>query len=88
MRIVPLSIRQAEKFLRKHGRHYKTPATPVCAIGVKDTELHGAAVLGCHPNGSAELSHIYCDGSSQGYTLLYGAAWRVLKAMGYTTTAL
>jgi hypothetical protein len=86
MHIVPLSIKEAETFLRKHGRHYKTSATPVCAIGVKNAVLHGAAIFGCHKNGDAELSHIYCDGVSTGYTLLYGASWRVLKAMGYTKT--
>ena len=88
MRIIPLSIKQAESFLRKHGRHYKTPAAPVCAIGLEDSGLHGAAILGSHKNGDAELSHIYCDGISQGYTLLYGSAWRTLKAMGYTKTVL
>lgn len=89
MRIVPLTLKQAEKFLRAHGRHYKTAAHPLCALGVKeDTTLHGAAILGYHKNGDAELTHIYCDGSSQGYSLLYGACWRVLKAMGYMRTVL
>lgn len=88
MRIVPLTIKQAAKFLLSHGRHYKTAASPICAVGVKDTTLHGAAIMGYHKNGDAELSHIYCDGTSQGYSLLYGACWRVLKAMGYRRTIL
>ena len=92
MRIIPLTITQAEAFLKTHKRHYKTPARPICAIGVGDDhfvpKIHGAAILGCHKNGDAELSHIYCDGISQGYTLLYGSAWRTLKAMGYTRTVL
>lgn len=89
MRIVPLTIKQAEKFLRSHSRHYKTAASPICAIGVKDESgLHGAAILGYHTNGDAELTHIYCDGASQGYSLLYGACWRVLKALGYERAVL
>ncbi len=57
---------------------------PICAIGVEDESgLHGAAILGRRGNEVAELAHIYVDGISQGYTLLYGACWRALKALGY-----
>ena len=83
MRIVPLSMKEAEEFLGKHERHYKTPAEPICAIGVgDDSGLHGAAVLG-RSGDDGDLSHIYCDGASQAYSLLYGACWRALKALGY-----
>ena len=89
MEIVPLSLKEAEEFLKNHERHYKAPVEAICAIGVKDeTGLHGAAVLGRHENGDAELAHIYVDGVSQGYSLLYGACWRALKAMGYKRTVL
>jgi hypothetical protein len=88
VKIIPLTLKRADAFLAKHGRHYKTPASPICAIGVGDSELHGAAILGYRPNGDAELSHIYCDGSSQAYSLLYGACWRALKALGYVKAVL
>ncbi len=102
MQIIPLSLKEAEAFLAQHGRHYKTPAEPICAIGVADVDekqfpeaqpadyihLHGAAILGRREDGDAELAHIYVDGISQGYSLLYGACWRALKALGYTKTAL
>lgn len=89
MRIVPLSMKDAEEFLANHGRHYKSPAEPICAIGVGDQEgLHGAAVLGRNASGDGELSHIYVDGISQGYSLLYGACWRALKALGYEKAVL
>jgi hypothetical protein len=45
--------------------------------------LHGAAILGRREDGDAELAHIYVDGTFQGYSLLYGACWRALKALGY-----
>ena len=83
MRIVPLSMKEAEEFLGKHERHYKTPAEPICAIGVgDDSGLHGAAVLG-RSGDDGDLAHIYVDGASQGYSLLYGAVWRAFKALGY-----
>jgi hypothetical protein len=39
--------------------------------------------LGRRADGDGELAHIYVDGVSQGYSLLYGACWRALKALGY-----
>ena len=88
MRIVPLTVSEAEAFLKDHERHYKAPVEPVCAIGVSDESgIHGAAILG--KNGEdAELAHIYCDGASQAYSLLYGACWRALKALGYVKAVL
>lgn len=84
MRVVSISVKDARAFLAKHERHYKAPVEPVCAIGVGDKDgLHGAAILGRRKDGDAELAHIYVDGASQGYSLLYGACWRALKALGY-----
>ena len=82
MRIVALSVKEAEEFLKDHGRHYTMPAEPICAIGVMDEKLHGAAILG-RKDGDGALAHIYVDGAWQGYTLLYGACWRTLKSMGF-----
>ena len=89
MRIVAVSLKIAEDFLSKHERHYKSPVEAICAIGVGDEEgLHGAAILGRIDDQTAELAHIYCDGASQGYSLLYGACWRALKALGYVKCVL
>jgi hypothetical protein len=89
MRTIDLSLKDAEEFLSKHERHYKAPIEAICAIGVADeTGLHGAAILGRRENGLGELAHIYVDGISQGYSLLYGACWRALKALGYEKTVL
>ena len=84
METVAISVKQAEEFLAAHERHYKAPVEAICAIGVSDADgLHGAAILGRRDDGEAELAHVYCDGVSQGYSLLYGACWRALKALGY-----
>ena len=89
MKIVPLTVKQAKDFLAKFDRHYKAPVEPICAIGVGDESgLHGAAVLGRRDEKTGELAHIYCDGTSQGYSLLYGSCWRALKALGYESAIL
>ena len=79
-----MTLAEAEKFLRDHERHYKTPAEPICAIGLyQDGEIHGAAILGRTVDGRGKLAHIYVDGAWQGYSLLYGACWRAYQALGY-----
>ena len=84
MKIVPLPLKEAHTFLEPFARHYKSSAQELCAIGLMtdDGRLHGAAILGVKDS-EAQLSHIYCDGVSAGYTMLYGAAWRAFKALGY-----
>jgi len=88
MHVCSLSVQEAEEFLSKHGRHYVEPAEKLCAIGVSDGEIHGAAILGRLDSETACLAHIYVDGASQGYSLLYGACWRALKALGYKKAVL
>lgn len=86
---VDISLAEAEEFLAKHGRHYKAPVEPICAIAVRDgSGIHGAAILGRREAGTGELAHIYVDGVSQGYSVLYGACWRALKALGYKKAVL
>ncbi|HEU4344803.1 MAG TPA: XF1762 family protein [Candidatus Binatia bacterium] len=89
MRVVDISLKDAEAFLAKHERHYKSPAEPICAIAVADSGgIHGAAILGRRSESVGELAHIYVDGASMGYSLLYGACWRALKALGYEKAVL
>lgn len=89
MRIIAISVKDAEAFLARFDRHYKTPAEPICAVGVgDDTGLHGAAIMGRNDAGEGELAHIYADGASQCYTLLYGAVFRTMKALGYRVMVL
>lgn len=89
MRVADISVKDAEAFLAKHDRHYKAPVEPICAIAVSDDDgIHGAAILGRREPGLGELGHIYVDGTSQGYSLLYGAVWRAFKALGYEKAVL
>lgn len=84
MKTTALTVAEAEAFLKDHGRHYKSDATPICAIGLSEEgKLHGAAILGRTTEGKGQLAHIYVDGVWQGYSLLYGACWRAYAALGY-----
>ena len=89
METTALSVKDAESFLKAHERHYKEPIEAICAIGLSENGiLHGAALLGRMDNETAQLAHVYCDGAWQGYSLLYGASWRALKALGYKNVIL
>jgi hypothetical protein len=81
---VALTVAEAEAFLKAHARHYTMPAEPIAAIGLAEgSTLHGAAILGRLDGECAALAHIYVDGAWGGYSHLYGACWRALKALGY-----
>ena len=89
METISLTIAEAEAFLADHERHYTAPAEKVAAIGLSENGvIHGAVILGRTPDGEACLAHVYCDGAWHGYSLLYGASWRALKALGYKKTLL
>ena len=84
MENVALSLKDAEFFLKEHGRHYSFNVEPFCAIGIRDEEgLHGVALIGCLDSENAQIAHIYVDGSFQGYSILYGCCVRAVMALGY-----
>ena len=84
MENISLSLKDAESFLKDHERHYIFPVEPFCAIGLHDeTGLHGVAIIGALDSESAQIAHIYVDGSYQGYSILYGCCVRALMALGY-----
>ena len=84
MENISLSLKDAESFLKDHGRHYVFPVEPLFAIGLADDEgTHGVAVIGSVDSESAQIAHIYVDGSFHGYSLLYGCCVRAVMALGY-----
>jgi hypothetical protein len=89
--IVPVSFRGAAEFVADHHRHHKPPRGMKFAIGVADgDELVGVAMVG------RPVARHYDDGFTlevnrtavaddvrNANSLLYGAAWRAAKALGY-----
>lgn len=78
--IEAISNEQAREFFEKHSA-YRAAFT--AAIAASDSEgIHGVIAL-VFDGEEFKLGHIHTDGNAQVGSLLYGAAWRAAKALGY-----
>jgi hypothetical protein len=89
--VVPITLRQANAYVVQHHRHHKPGPGAKFAIGVCDEvgALRGVAIVGrpkarSYDDGlTAEVNRTCTDGCRNANSALYGAAWRVARAMGY-----
>ncbi|MFE1767296.1 XF1762 family protein [Streptomyces angustmyceticus] len=92
LHLVPIRFRDAAAFVGMWHRHHQSPAGCKFCIGVADDDgvLHGVAIVGRpvarhFDNGhTLEVTRTATDGAANVNSLLYGAAWRAAKALGYT----
>ncbi len=91
LEIVPLNLDEANAYVAKFHRHHKPTVGHKFSLGVADETgtVRGVAIVG-RPvarhldNGwTLEVNRCCTDGVRNGCSILYGAAWRVAKAMGY-----
>lgn len=92
LHLVPIRSRDARNFVAMWHRHHPPPAGQIFAIGAADNTgtLRGVAIVGRpiarhYDNGQTlEVTRTATDGTHNTNSLLYGAAWRATKALGYT----
>lgn len=92
LRLVPISFRDAAAFVAMWHRHNKPPIGCKFCIGAADEEgvLRGVAIVGrpiarLYDNGQTlEVTRTATDGTPNCNSMLYGAAWRAARALGYT----
>ena len=89
--ITPINFAEANAFVAAHHRHHKQiPGCKFC-IAVSDDEgiVRGVAMVGRpvarnSDNGyTLEVNRVCTDGARNACSMLYGAAWRAAKALGY-----
>jgi hypothetical protein len=88
--VIPLDLSEAHEFVRNFHRHNKPAQGGKFAIGCSDGELVGVIVVG-RPVGrnlddgqTAEVTRCcVLEGARNACSLLYAAAWRACRAMGY-----
>lgn len=92
LEIVPISFADACAFVAEHHRHHQAPIGHKFSLGVAEGEtLVGVAIVGRPVSrviqaegGTLEVIRTATDGTYNANSMLYGAAWRATKALGYT----
>lgn len=91
MKIRPISLRDANRFVIKHHRHHKQVQGSKFSIGLFDNEcMVGVAICG-RPVGrklddgvTIEVNRLcVIDGVKNGCSMLYSACGKIARAMGY-----
>lgn len=81
--IAAINRDEAREYFEKHSA-YREAFDFAIAARDEMNATHGVIAL-CANGDEFKLGHISTDGNAQVGSLLYGAAWRVAKAMGYKT---
>ncbi len=90
MVVIPMTLRDARDYVTAIHRHHPAPQGGLFAIGLAEGEqVVGCAIIGRpvarhNDDGfTAEVTRLATDGSKNACSMLYGAAWRAARAMGY-----
>jgi hypothetical protein len=88
--VVPMTLREACAFIEEHHRHHNPPRGCIFVVGVSDEgRIAGVAVVGrpvarmLQDGWTAEVTRVATDGARNACSILYGAAWRAARALGY-----
>ena len=81
MKLAPIKRDTAGAIFAKHTEFRGSFDIVICAMD--DNKIHGVIALTADGQEFA-LAHLWTDANAQVGSLLYGAAWRTAKAMGYT----
>lgn len=92
LHLVPIAFRDACEFVALRHRHHAPPIGAKFSIGVADDHNHlvGVAIVGrpvarhLDDGTTLEVTRTATDGTANANSMLYGAAWRASKALGYT----
>ena len=88
--LTPISLREANAFVERNHRHHKGVTGHKFSIGcTRDGELVGVAIMGRPVSRSLddgltlEVNRLCTTGAENACSMLYGAAARAARAMGY-----
>lgn len=86
---MPVTLREANEFVRRLHRHSRPVAGHRFAIGVETTKLVGVAIVGrpvsreLDDGFAAEITRVCTDGTRNACSMLYGACRRAARELGY-----
>jgi len=91
LELQPITISEAKDFISQHHRHHPAPVGAKFAVGVASQgKLAGVATIGrpvarmLDDGWTLEVTRVCTvNGFKNAASMLYGAAWRASRAMGY-----
>lgn len=89
--LVPITIQDAREFVRQHHRHHRPPVSGLFAVACATdaTRINGVAIVGrpvargLADGWTAEVTRVATDETRNACSILYAAAWRAARALGY-----
>ncbi|GAH46961.1 unnamed protein product, partial [marine sediment metagenome] len=88
--IVPIKLKEAKEFVKRHHRHHNPPVGHICSLAVAcDDKIVGVAIIGrpiaraLDKGFTAEVTRLCTDGTQNACSALYAAAWRAARSLGY-----
>ena len=88
--LCPTTLAEANEFVRRLHRHHGPVVGHKFSIAVTDgEEVRGVCIVGrpvarrLDDGWTLEVNRCCTDGAKNACSMLYGAAWRAAKAMGY-----
>lgn len=90
LQLTPITLREANAFVSAHHRHHQPARGCIVCVAVSiGGQVCGVAIVG-RPvargldNGwTAEVVRCCTDGTRNACSMLYAAAWRAVRALGY-----
>lgn len=91
LRVVPCTIADAKAVVLRLHRNHPPPVSGLFALAVADDagSIRGVAIVGrpvsrhVQDGWTCEVSRVATDGARNACSLLYGAAWRAARALGW-----
>lgn len=90
LEIVPIEFPEACQFIKEHHRHHRPPLSHKFSIAAAvGDKIVGVVVIGrpvarhLLDGFTLEVTRLATDGHRNACSMLYAAAWRAAKAMGY-----
>jgi hypothetical protein len=90
LELQPVSFDEACAFVDAHHRHHRAPQGHKFSIGLNDgVKVVGVVIVGRpvsrkkDDGWTAEVTRLCTDGTPNAPSMLYAAAWRAARAMGY-----
>lgn len=90
LNLVPVSFKKANEFVKRFHRHHKQmQGCKFCVAVADENKIRAVAIIGrpvarnLDDGWTLEVNRVCSDGARNACSMLYAAAWKVAKNMGY-----